>query len=181
MHKVHWCSPVILYGVDGDHFEARGTTDQHIVRSMPTSMSASRVRDLAECNLQFQRKLLDCAFMSLEGGASYSANGVVESWDHHGAPSPLCSEQDHIYVNLCTHLTCYGDGGRLDHAEQVHCTTVCMPRRFPVASTDKVVGGMRAHWASAVKRACSSARVLIKQHSSFHYLHAADFSVLKIL
>lgn len=182
MHKVAWTTPVVHYALRGDRYEADKIMEHFIVRTMPNTLGASRVRELATCNAELKGKLLSCAFMALDNGECQGALGPVERSDfQHGSAEPMCSEDNWIYVNLCTHLTCYGDEGKLAHTERVHCTTVCLPRTFSTTEAQHTVNKLRSHWAKTIEHVCSSARVMVKQQDSFHYLHAADFSVLKKL
>ena len=168
MHKEAWSTPVVHYALRGDHYEAYKVSEQFLVRAMPDSLGASRVRELASCNAEFKRKLLACAFMALENS---------EADINHS----ICAEDDRIYVNLCTHLTCYGEHGKLIHTERVHCTTVCLPRTFDRQNAQNTEHKLQMHWAKSIDHACESARILVKHNDSFHYLHASDFSILKTI
>lgn len=182
MHKTVWTTPVVLYALRGDQYEAYGVAEHLLVRSVPPCLSASHVRDLAACNAEFKLKLMGCAFAALEGAGAYSALGAVLDWDpEHLRALPMCTEESYVYVNLCTYITCYGDGGRLAHAEQLHCATLCMPRAFAAADAARTMDRLRAHRAAVVERVSQCARVVVKQNDSFHYLHASDFSVLKVI
>lgn len=177
MHKVPWAAPVIHYALRGDRYEANRIAESFVVRAVPSTL---RAQDIASCNKELRNKLMGCAFIALDGGDAHSALGPTDRPDD-GDAVPMCAEDAWIYVNLCTHLTCYGDGGALAHAERVHCTTVCMPRHIAAASAERAIGGLRAHWANAVEHACRSARVVVKHKDSFQYLHADDLIVLKTI
>lgn len=182
MHKVAWPLPVVHYALRGDIYVADKVVEHFMVRTVPDTLGASRVRELASSNAEFKCKLMGCAFMALDCCDAQSALGPVESYeDQHCSALPMCAEDNWVYVNLCTHLTCYGDEGALTHAGRVHCTTVCMPRTFSSTNTLSTIEKLRVHRSSAVDHVCRSARVVVKRKDSFHYLHSADFSILKML
>ena len=183
MPKVPWMSPVLLYELDRGHYVARSAFECVLVRDV-----ASCPAGLLSCNESLRCKLLSCPFMVVcaDGACvGYSAVGELRPWDadeHSLVPTILNAEDDVVYVNHPTHLTSYVSNGaqyELLHAEQLLCTTVCMPRTFPEESLERVARALQKGREVVVARQCSRALVVLADGNGFHY--GADFNTLKEL
>jgi len=188
MNKVAWRSELLVYEARDDHFEAARTMDLIFVVNVAPSVSVRCLSDLTKAGQVLRDKLAHCPFMVEEehnkSCTAISAVDVVREWqmdDHPLLPSDLAVEEDYVFINHSALLTTYERSGAqyaLRHAEQLFCTTTCMPKTY-ARDGHRHIGAFQRLRERALNTQMDASRIMLVEDNNVSYLHGADFTLFK--
>lgn len=184
MVKMPWLQNVVRYYKRENQYVAEAASQYVVVRESVQRVSIRELQSLQNYDTLVAKKLALCPFMILhspQNTIGVSASEVVRGFDvteHPILDAELHCEEDTVFVNCTSALTCYrctedGTYG-FEHGCHVFSLTMPMPRRFEAHH----IGTLQQYRQKFIDKQLQNSRLLLREDNTCYCYNASSMTLV---